>query len=97
MEVAKKVELDGHKFLIVFNVDKSDVGWFVTNRLVRDMETNTIVYRESRSTLIHFVDKTLKEITIETAQHAVERIAFKEKDNEELQELRNWDGMIKSQ
>lgn len=94
MEVAKKVELDGHKFLIVFNVDKSDIGWLVTNRLVRDMETNTIVYRESRSTLIHFVDKTLKEIIIETARDVVEEIISEEKDNEELQELKKWDGVI---
>ncbi|MGN7324891.1 hypothetical protein ACTHPT_14575 [Bacillus altitudinis] len=96
MEVVKKVELDGHTFLIDFNIDKSNIGWLVGNGLVRDMETNSVVYRQSRGSLVHYVDKTLKEIIIETARDVVESINAKEKDNEELQELRNWDGIIKS-
>ncbi|WP_342487276.1 hypothetical protein NSQ30_10410 [Bacillus sp. FSL R7-0651] len=93
MEVIKNVELDGHKLLIQLEVDKLSIGWAVSKRLARDLKTNIIVYEQPKRSL-PILNKTLKEITIETAQHAVERIAFKEKDTEELQELRNWDGVI---
>ncbi|MEH6872766.1 hypothetical protein AB9M90_15130 [Bacillus safensis] len=95
MEVIKNVELDDHKLLIQLEVDKLSIGWAVSKRLARDLKTNIIVYEQPKRSL-PILNKTLKEITIETAQHAVERIVFKEKDNEELQELRNWDGIIKS-
>jgi len=95
MEVNKNVELDGHKLLIQLDVDKLSIGWVVSKRLARDLKTNIIVYAQPKRSL-PILDKTLKEITIQTAQLAAERIAIKEKDNEELQELRNWDGIIKS-
>ncbi|MBW3699348.1 hypothetical protein C2U27_03545 [Bacillus aerophilus] len=96
MEVIKNVELDGHNLLIQLDVDKLSIGWVVSKRLARDLKTNIIVYEKPKRSL-PILDKTLKEIVIETAQHAVERITFKEKDDEEFQELKNWDGIIKSQ
>ncbi|WP_255233854.1 hypothetical protein [Bacillus altitudinis] len=96
MKVLKNVELDEHKLLIYLNVDRSGNGWIISERLARDVVTNAVVYRQARGSIVHFVDKTLKEIIIETAQVTVERITAKEKDNEEFQELKKWDGIIKS-
>lgn len=96
MKVIKNVELDEHKLLIYLNVDRLGNGWIVSERLARDIETNAVLYRQARGSIVHYVGKTLKEIITETAQATVERITAKEKNNGEFQELENWDGVIKS-
>lgn len=96
MKVIKDVELDGHKLLIQLEVDKLSIGWVVSKRLARDSKTNIIVYEQPKRSL-PILNKTLKEIVIETAERVVESITFKEKDDEEFQELKNWDGIVKSQ
>lgn len=95
MEIVKNVELDGYKLSIELDVEKLSFGWVVSKRLARDLETNAIVFEESRREL-PIIENTLKEMVLKTARYAVDNIIVKEKDNEELQELRNWDGIIKS-
>ncbi|WP_144482060.1 hypothetical protein [Bacillus pumilus] len=96
MQVIKNVELDGHRLLIDLHADKISNGWYVSECYARDMKTSTVVFRQLRGSIAHYIDRTLKEIIIETAKDAVKNIIDKTKDDEEIQELKNWDGLINS-
>ncbi|MGG0052962.1 hypothetical protein [Bacillus atrophaeus] len=91
MEVIKNVELDGYKFLIIFNAKKYNLGWLTTNCVVKDAEKNEVVYR--RTKLIEYTEMTLKEVIIDIAKNTVRHLP-KILERDEIEELKNWDGII---